>query len=169
MDNCIYKDMTAKRYHKKEVHREGSHHRKCVTQNRLHFFANLDCFKAFLVLFQFNLSLKDAVSRKMPQQRANLGRIWVWKSKEHIKLQANWTNCSSLSVWPPPCWSVHLLGTGEVGGRRSAVTYRLICGGRRGQLRGLPSSYWVWEVVVGSDLSIKLVLGRNNSYIPSEY
>lgn len=66
----------------------------------------------------------------------------------------------------PECLAPTLLvcpsvGNRRGGGRGSAVTYRLVGGGRCGQLRGLPSSYWVGEVVVGSDLSIKLVLGKN--------
>lgn len=71
-------------------------------------------------------------------------------------------NCSSLSD-ALPCWSVHLWereggidGWGE-------VTYRLVCGGRSGQLRRLPSSHVVREAVVGSNGNVKRVLEENNS------
>lgn len=74
----------------------------------------------------------------------------------------------------PECLAPTLLvcpsvGNGRGGGRGIVVTYRLVGGGRCGQLRGLPSSYWVGEVVVGSDLSIKLVLEKTCqwSYLPS--
>ena len=70
-------------------------------------------------------------------------------------------NCSSLSG-ALPCPSVHLWE--QEGGMdgRGGVTYGLICGGRSGQLRGLPSSHGVLEVVVGSNGNIKLLLEENN-------
>lgn len=73
-------------------------------------------------------------------------------------------NCSSLSG-ALPCPSVHLWE--QEGGMdgRGGVTYRLICGGRSGQLRRLPSSHGVLEVVVGSNGNIKLLLEENNSQV----
>lgn len=54
---------------------------ECVTQNHLfHFLANLDCPKAFLVLFQFNPSQKDSeLVGKGHNERANLGLIQVFE------------------------------------------------------------------------------------------
>lgn len=132
----------------------------CVERSHRHFLANLDCFKVCLALVQFNPSQKNLVSKKMPQTRANLGLIWVFIKVKNTK---NWKQTEQTALpWvsgPHPaglsiCWEQ------EGGGRRGAITYGLVCGGRCGQLRGLPS-YWVGEVVVGSDLRIKLVLGKS--------
>ena len=46
---------------------------------------------------------------------------------------------------------------------KGSGTYRLICGGRSGQLRGLPSSHGVTEVVIGSNWRVKGFLERNKS------
>lgn len=71
-------------------------------------------------------------------------------------------NCSSLSG-ALPCPSVHLWEWGM--DRKGSVTYRLVCGGTRGQLRGQPSSHGVLEVIVGSNWSIIRFLEENNSQV----
>lgn len=84
--------------------------------------------------------------------------------KRQAKLQASLMNCSSLSG-ALPCPSVHLWEQeGGMDGRGS-VTYRLVCGGRSGQLRGLPSSHGVLEAVVVSYGSIKRFLEENHSQV----
>lgn len=57
------------------------------------------------------------------------------------------------------------VGTGREHGCEGLVTYRLVCGGRSGQLWGLPSSHGWLEVVVGPNRGIKWFLQEVNSYV----